>query len=172
MLQSDNEGAVGGLENIQYLSQDISWNGNGEYHLTLDASFLSEEIAIGLNEHWEYVSAETMSVATAQHSNISTIIHCSCKQGSPADSMRLRICSGGVVHITWPGVTRIFVRIRIMEAIPLQTMRNILIDDIESGHSVSDVEAPDANQSFRPWSDQDDSETVTASEHCSSRSSS
>ena len=65
------------------------------------------------------------------------------------------------LRIFWDGVTRIFARIRIMQA-PLEGLRDMLTDDIENGHSVSDVEDPDQNQSFRPWSDEEDSEDLTS----------
>ena len=48
-----------------------------------------------------------------------------------------------------------------MQSITQDSMLNMLRDDIESGHSRSDVENPETNQSFRPWSDEEDSETDT-----------
>jgi hypothetical protein len=48
-----------------------------------------------------------------------------------------------------------------MESTNLDSMMIMLQDDIESGHSRSDVENPETNQSFRPWSDEEISETDT-----------
>ena len=101
--------------------------------------------------------------ACAHQSDISVVIHCTCKQGQTTDEMEARFDSQTALHIAWQGATRIFVRIRIMEA-TLQGLMRMLVDDIESGHSVSDVEEPERNHCSRPWSDDEDSELDTSSE--------
>ncbi len=62
----------------------------------------------------------------------------------------------------WPGVTRAFVRLRIMATTAPDTMIAMLRDEIDGGHSKSDVENFETNQSFCPWSDEEDSGAETS----------
>ncbi len=67
------------------------------------------------------------------------------------------------LSVRWPGVTRIFARVRIAAPTDTESMTSQLRSDIEEGYSVSDIEKPDENQSRRPLSDGEDSETETLS---------
>ena len=95
---------------------------------------------------------------------MSGLVHCRCMQGSPVQRVRVEFENGTQLIVHWPGVTRIFARVRIIESTEPDNMMAMLRDDIEGGHSVSDVENPEENQSRRPWSDEEDSETETLGE--------
>ena len=97
------------------------------------------------------------------HSNqISVLVHLKCKQGNPVQSVSARFESSTRLSVLWPGVTRIFARVRIIETTNPDDMMAMLRDDIEGGHSVSDVENPEENQSRRPWSDDETSDADSA----------
>ena len=150
---------------MEYLTQDMSWNSNdGNFVLELHYNVIPEAIIDPLNQSMIYEVIERGMVATSQNTERALIIHCRCKQGCPTGDFEAKFCNSKICVVRWPGVTRIFVRIRVMESTTTDTLMDILTDDIEGGHSVSDVENPDVNQSFRPWSDQDDSETDTLNE--------
>ena len=154
---------------IGYLATDFMWNAESEFRLNFHNQIIPENIVLGFNQHLQYRGYAGFVMASAQHTGYSLIVHCKPKRGSPtADMPQLRI-NGTELHISWPGVTRIFVRVRIMEATTLDDLTAILMDDIGSGHSVSDVDDPDRNQSFKPWSDEEDSYTDTVSNPGSSR---
>ena len=85
-----------------------------------------------------------------------------CKQGDPSHPLDISLESTANIVLIWPGVTRVFARVRIMEATTAEELKYMVIDDIESRHGTSDVEHPESNQSFRPWSDEEDSETDAA----------
>ena len=147
----------------RYLAQDNIWNGNGEFTLVVDLNFVASGDLHDLNKNMQYerVSNEITGTTRISTPEISAIIHCKCKKGIPSDNVQIIFSNCNTLHVIWPGVTRIFVCIRIMEAICPNVLYNMLMDDLDSGHSLSDVEMPERNQSYRPWSDDDDSETDT-----------
>ena len=149
-------------ENEEYITQDMSWNSaNSIFDLVLHTSLLSERQTEHINGQLSYDSKDNAEIASAEVADTSVIIHCKCKKGAPTGRIGVRFESGASLRVTWPGVSRIFVRIRIMHDTPLTTMMDMLEDDIENRHSVSDVEYPDQDQSFRPWSDEEDSDNGT-----------
>ena len=147
---------------FQYLAQDFAWNAeDSHFILSLHSDTLPHDWLLPLNQTVAYVCVEGIATATFQLPHISALVHCKCKQGHPTGDISASFESGNRLTVHWPGVTRIFARVRIMQSITQDSMLNMLRDDIESGHSRSDVESPETNQSFRPWSDEEDSETDT-----------
>ena len=148
---------------LGYLTQNFSWNAeDGRFPLTLHSEVFQNEWLGPLNNsaHYEYDGEIVISVLSIPQ--LSVIVHCKCKQGHATHNLSIRLENASGIVLTWPGVTRLFARIRIMEATTAEQLKYMVVDDIESGHSKSDVEHPDTNQTFRPWSDEEDSETDTA----------
>jgi hypothetical protein len=143
----------------QYITQDMNWNSvNSVFDLVLHTQILSDSNVNDINRLFSFESSGNAEIGTAQTADKCVIVHCKCKEGLPTDRIDLRFDSGTALRVAWPGVTRVYVRIRIMSSTSLPTMMDMLEDDIENRYSVSDVEYPEQNQSFRPWSDDDDSE--------------
>ena len=146
---------------MQYLTQDFSLNAHdGQYDLKLHSDILQHLVG-PLMASVRYEKDSEKIIAIFCIPQISMILHCKYKQGHPTSDLEIGIKEAARIQIHWPGVSRIFVRVRIMEFTAIETMLSMLRDDIESGHSKSDTECPEANQSSRPWSDEDDSETET-----------
>jgi hypothetical protein len=146
----------------RYLTQDFSWNAeDGHFVFTLHSDILPHDWLMQLNQTVGYECVEDSTTAKFHLPQISVIVHCRCKQGLPTGNLFASFESGNRLTVYWPGITRIFVRVRIMETATLDNIISMLQDDIESGHSKSDVEDPETNQSFRPWSDEEDSEPDT-----------
>jgi hypothetical protein len=149
-------------EIFQYLAQDFAWNAeDGHFLLTLHSDSLPHEFLLALNQTVEYECVQGITTATFHLPQFSAVVHCKCKQGHPTGNLAANFEVGNRLTVHWPGATRIFARVRIMDAATPDNMISMLLDDIESGHSRSDVESPETNQSFRPWSDEEDSETDT-----------
>ncbi len=89
-------------------------------------------------------------VAILSVPQVSIVLHCKCKLGCPTGELKVDIEPAARIKVHWPGVSRIFVRVQIMESTPTETMLHMLQDDIESGHSKSDTDRPEANQSTLP----------------------
>ena len=158
--------------NPQYLAEDFLCNGENEFNATLHTDLLDSEIFTEINESFRIETDDFGVFAMAQTANrdpaIAVVVHCKCKMGDggvePERAIDIRFSSGTRLHVTWPGVRRLFVRVRIMETATPAVLMDMVHDDIQSGHSVSDVENPETDQSVRPWSDGDDSETDTIDE--------
>ena len=150
----------------RYLAQDISLNGDSHFHLLLHSCLMQDEVIHDLSARITYDRTDLVTTAKAflETPQLSTIIHCTCKLGIPNGDLEVRFLAGDNIHVHWNGVRRIFVRVRMIESTTLAVLTAMLQDDIDSGHSISDIENPEQNQSFRPWSDQDDSETDTLDE--------
>ncbi len=147
-----------GEEIIAYLTQDLSWNAEDHiFSLDLHSDVLPHDSVHPLNQSVRYESDGDAVMSIFSLPQISAIIHFRCKRGNPTGDIAARFESGDHLSVHWPGVTRAFVRVRIMAATAPDTMIAMLRDDIEGGHSTSDVEHPETNQSFRPWSDEEDS---------------
>ncbi len=151
------------MANNEYLTQDFAWNADdGQYDLTMHSDMLPLHLAAPLMQSLRYEQdGENVMVAILSIPQITMILHCKCKQGSPAGELVVAIETAARIKLHWPGVSRVFVRVRIMESTAAETMLLMLLDDVEGGHSKSDTESPDVNQSSRPWSDQEDSDTET-----------
>jgi hypothetical protein len=149
---------------MRYVAQDVLCNGVDEFVVTLHSSIMPPDSIPAINESLRYETISTGIIAVAQEANIAVLVHCKCKHGAPEENIKVGFQGGTSLHISWTGARRIFIRVRIMESTTINVLMDMLSDDIQSGHSVSDVENPDINQSFRPWSDQDDSETDTLDE--------
>jgi hypothetical protein len=151
-----------------YLAQDNLSNAAGNFTITLQSCLLRQDWVSDINQglNNERIGAGVAAVYqnTITDSGYAVIIHCTCKLGIPQGDLTLHFESVTNLRISWPGVSRIFIRTRIMENTTLDVLMDMLRDDIRSRHSVSDVENPEMDQSFRPWSDQDDSETDTNDE--------
>jgi hypothetical protein len=153
--------------NIRYVAQDKNLNGRGLYSFDLPSDLLDtcDIYDINTNITYEDIEGGVTGKFSIHSPDLSAIIHCKCKTGTPTSCLTLRFLSNRQVEVSWSGVTRIFIRIRIIESTPTQTLINMLLDDLRSGYSLSDVEDPDIDQSFRPWSDDDDSENDTIHDH-------
>jgi hypothetical protein len=150
-------------EELGYLSQDFSWNAqDGRFPLTLHSDIFPLELLSALNQSAQYEYYGKTVIAILSVPQISALFHCECKQGEPAHNLDMSLESTAEIVLIWPGVTRIFARVRIMKATTAEELKHMVIDDIESRHGTSDVELLESNQSFRPWSDEEDSETDTA----------
>ncbi len=156
------------LPPMRYVAQDVHCNGMDQFVISLHSNILPPDSIAAINDSLTYETISTGVVAAAQETtttpSIAALVHCTCKHGEPEDSINVSFQGGTSLLISWTGARRIFVRVRIMELTTVNVLMDMLRDDIQSGHSVSDVENPDSNQSFRPWSDQDDSETDTLDE--------
>lgn len=144
---------------FQYLTQDFCWNASdGNFVLSLHADvFTPADVPSDI----QYQRDANAEIAIFQSPYKSAIVHCRCKQGNATQDLRVRFESATRLSLSWPGVTRIFARVRIMDPTDTDSIISILRGEVEGGFSPSDVEHPDENQSHRPWSDQDDSETET-----------
>ena len=145
-----------------YLTQDFSWNAEDSiFALELHSDVLPHDSFHPLNQSVRYERDGTAVISIFSLPQITAIIHCKYKRGNPIGDIAIRFESGDHLSVHWPGVSRAFVRVRIMATTSPDNMISMLRDDIESGHSTSDVEHPETNQSFRPWSDEEDSEAET-----------
>jgi hypothetical protein len=152
------------IGSMRYLAQDVLCNGAGQFVISLHSIIFPPDLIPAINDSLRYETISTGVLAVAQETNVAVLVHCKCKHGVPEESIKVGFQGGTSLHVSWTGARRIFVRVRIMESTTINVLMDMLRDDIQSGHSVSDVENPDSNQSFRPWSDQDDSETDTLDE--------
>jgi hypothetical protein len=157
-------------DEIRYIAQDFVCNADGEFDLTLYMAILSDDVIQHLNSQLQYGETQNSVTVSAHHPDFSLITHFKVKGGSPTDGMTMFINSGTLLHISWPGVTRMFARIRIMENTSLEILSDMLADDIQNGNSISDVDEPERNQSFRPWSDDEESFADLNNHHSSSSS--
>ena len=149
-------------ESLAYLTQDLSWNAeDNTFDLELHSDVLPSDTIHPLNQSVRYERDGDAVVSIFFLPQFTAIVHCKCKQGHPTGDITTRFESGDHLSVHWPGVTRAFIRVRIMATTAPDNMIAMLRDDIEGGHSTSDVEHPESNQSFRPWSDEEDSETDT-----------
>jgi hypothetical protein len=152
-------------EDFRYLTQDFCWNAHdSRFELQLHSNVFFPDAIDALGEARYDLDGEA-KWAIFHGPQMSAIVHCTCKEGNPNQQITVQFESETSLCIRWPGVTRIFARVRIMESSDNDdNMVAMLQDDIEGGHSVSDVENPHQNQSRRPWSDEEDSETDTLNE--------
>ncbi len=147
------------LSSIEYLAQDFSWNQeNSVFTLNLHSELISATMLDPMNGSIRYEPYCNGVLAIFQQPQLSAVVHCRCKMGEPVGDLVVRFEGGATLLVQWPGVTRIFVRVRIMGVAP-ENLIEMLRDCIFSGHSVSDSENPDQNQSFRPWSEDENSDT-------------
>ena len=154
-----------GEEEFRYLTQDFSWNAvDSRFILPLHSDVFSPASVPESFADVQYQSDGNAEVAIFQSPQMSALAHFKCKQGSPLQQIRVKFEGGTRLSVQWAGVTRIFARVRIMESTDPDNMLAMLRDDIEGEHSLSDVENPEENQSRRPWSDEEDSETETLDE--------
>ena len=151
-----------GEETLAYLTQDLSWNAeDSTFALELHSDVLPHDSLHLLNQSVRYERDGDAVMSIFSLPQMTAIIHCRCKRGNPSGEIAARFERGDRLSVHWPGVTRAFVRVRIMAKTAPDNMIIMLRDDIEGGHSTSDVENPETNQSFRPWSDEEDSEADT-----------
>jgi hypothetical protein len=150
-------------EDLTYLTQDFSWNSEDNiFSLELHSNVLHTNFIQTLNQSVRYEDEDGNAViAIFSIPQITAIVHCKCKQGCPTSEVAATFASGDRLTLHWPGVTRAFVRVRIMATTATDTMIAMLRDDIQGMHSLSDVEHPETNQSSQPWSDEEDSEADT-----------
>ena len=150
------------MGDFNYLTQDFSWNADdSRFILTMHSGILPLDLIPELNQAVRYEEVQNGTLAIFQHPRISALVLCRCKAGHPTEGIAARFEDATRLLLTWPGVLRAFVRVRIMETTTPENMMDMLRDDIEGRYSLSDVENADQNQSFRPWSDEEDSETET-----------
>ena len=150
---------------FQYLAQDFSWNSrDSDFILPLHYSAFRPGSIENINRKVQYQKDGDSWIAIFQHQSLSALVHCKCKKGTPTQDLAVRFESETSVRVQWPDVTRLFARVRLMDTDDLDNFQNMLQDDIEGGYSLSDVDRPEENQSRRPWSDEDDSETETVDE--------
>ena len=146
-------------ESLAYLTQDLSWNAEDSiFALELHSAVLLPDSVESLNQTVKYENDGDAVISIFCIPQITALIHCKCKRGTPTGDVVVRFEDSNHIAVHWPGVTRVFVRVRIMATTPPDNMITMLLDDIEGGHSTSDVDQPEKNQSFRPWSDDEDSE--------------
>jgi hypothetical protein len=145
-------------ESDRYVAQDFSWNSrDGNFRLNLCQNIFNGHAISEVNQHLLLNVAGANAMASLQTPQLSVIIHCKCKKGKPTRNFSVRFHDGIHLTVQWEGVTRLFARVRIMESVTMEGLRNILADDIENRHSISDVdEDADDNHCFRPWSDDED----------------
>lgn len=155
---------------FRYLTQDFSWNSiDSRFILPLHSDvFFPDSVPESFSDV-KYEHDGDAEIAIFQDPQISALIYVKSKQGSPLQDVKVRFENGSRLSVHWPGVTRIFARVRILESTDPDNMIVMLRDDIEGGYSMSDVETPEENQSRRPWSDEEDSETNTLDEEDSER---
>jgi hypothetical protein len=117
---------------MHYLTQDFSWNADdGHYDLVLHSEVLLQQLIGPLMQSARYEKdGDKVMVAIFCIPQISMILHCKCKQGSPTGSLDIIIKEARRIDLIWPGVSRIFVRVRIMESTTTETMLNMLRDPI------------------------------------------
>ena len=150
---------------MQYLAQDFSWNSRDNFfQLLLHQNILATEVLDAINQSFGYNVRGNLAEASTEIANFSIIVLCRCKKGRPEGIFSVRLERGDKILVEWPGVSRMFVRVRIMESVSLNGLKSMLIDDMESQYSVSDSEIAEENQSFRPWSD-DEYEEAHGSEY-------
>ena len=151
-----------------YLAQDNLSNTADIFAVTMQSFILHQDWIAEINENLRYEriggGVAALYQNTATDPGYAVLVHCTCKLGIPQGDPTVAFESVTSLRISWPGVRRIFIRTRIMENTTLDILMDMSRDDIGSRHSVSDVENPETDQSFRPWSDQDDSETDTNDE--------
>ena len=146
-----------------YLTQDFSWNAHDDrFLLTLHSEILPSDLVQQLNQSVQYEDIRNGTIAIFQHQQLSAIVFCRCKAGHPTGGLAARFEDASRLLLTWPGVLRAFVRVRIMESTTAENMTVMLLDDLEGGHSLSDVDDPEQDQSFRPWSDDEESDSGAA----------
>jgi hypothetical protein len=146
-------------DTFQYLAQDFSWNDDTcVFELNFHSDMIPAAILGPTNSSIRFEPFNNGVIAIFQQPQLSAVVHCRCKVGHPVGELGVRFESGTRLVVHWPGVTRIFARVRIMELAP-ENLIDSLQDCILSGHSVSDVDNPEQNSSFRPWSDDEDSDT-------------
>jgi hypothetical protein len=145
------------MQSFRYLAEDLSWNDESSmFALNLHSDVIPAELIDSLNESIRYELFNNGVIAVFQQPQLSAIIYCRCKVGDPVGELAVRFDSGARLEVQWPGVNRIFVRVRIMDLTLPETMIEMLQDCIRNGHSMSDVEEPERNQSFRPWSESEE----------------
>ncbi len=146
-------------DTFEYLAQDFSWNNDtGAFVLSLHSEKIPAAMIDPMNRSIRFEPFSNGVLAIFQQPQLSAAVHCRCKVGDPIGDLVVRFEGGTRLVVLWPGVSRIFVRVRIMD-LPPENLIDSLQDCILSQHSVSDVENPDQNQSFRPWSDDEDSDS-------------
>lgn len=150
-------------EDFRCLTQDFCWNAHdSRFVLPLHSDvFYANAIEV------KHELDGDARLAIFQGPELSAVVYCTYKEGIPSKQFTARFESATSLYIDWPGVTRIFARVRIIESTENANMVAILHDDIEGGHS--DVEDPHLDQSRNPWSDQEDSETDTWSRNQDSK---
>ena len=157
------------LAPMRYVAQDVHCSGMDQFVLSLHSNIVAPDLIPVLNGSLRYETMYSGVVAVAQEMNttpsIAVLVHCKCKHGEPEEHIKICFQSGATLLVSWTGARRVFFRVRIMESTTIDVLMDMLRDDIQSGYSVSDVENPDSNYSFRPWSDQDDSETDTLNDY-------
>ena len=150
---------------MRYLAQDFLCNGLDQFIITVQSRILPIEAITDVNASLRYESFDNGVLATARIENsspaIAVVIHFKPKIGEASENIDAIFLDQNRFQIAWKGIRRLFVRVRIMETTTVEALTQMLRDDIQSGHSISDIEDPDIDHSFRPWSDQDDSETDT-----------
>jgi hypothetical protein len=154
----------------RYLAQDFSWTSHcSRFRLTLHSNLVSSDSFVEFNKSVHYEPAWNGILAIFQVPQFSALVFCRSKDGQPTALVDVQFESSMHLTVIWPGVSRAFFRVRIIEDMAGESVATLLSDDIESGHSLSDVENPEQNQSFRPWSDDDVSETDTTEDKQSFR---
>jgi hypothetical protein len=142
-----------------YLTQDFCWSSDeGRFLLTLHSETFALDIVQALNQSMRYEDLRNGKAASSQHHETNVLVFCTCKLGNPSGELEIRFQDTTNLIVSWPGVSRVFVRVRIMESTTAENMTVMLLDDIEGGHSLSDVDQPERNRSFRPWSDDENSD--------------
>ena len=127
-----------------YLAQDNMSNAADLFAVTLQSGILQPEIIPEINSSLRY-EAVGNGVAALCHNasrapDVAVLIHCTCKLGEVRGDLEVMFDSATNIRISWPGVSRVFTRIRIMESATVDVLMDMLQDDIRSRHSVSDVE--------------------------------
>ena len=138
-----------------YLAQDNMSNAADLFAVTLQSGILQPEIIPEINSSLRY-EAVGNGVAALCHNasrapDVAVLIHCTCKLGEVRGDLEVMFDSATNILISesWPGVSRVFTRIRIMESTTVDVLMNMLQDDIRSRDSVRDVENPRGGQDGR-----------------------
>jgi hypothetical protein len=144
----------------KYIARDFMWNGSDFFVLNLGVSVCDDDRVLEtLNERTEFLEllGGQAAICHDPSTNIAAIVHCRIKVGIPQGDIRVFFENASTIKLEWPGVRRVFVRFRVLAPVTKQHMLDVLHDDIASHHSESDVELPDRNQTFHPWSDDESS---------------
>ena len=149
-----------------YLAQDFLLNGNDHFKITLHSSIIPKDSVGDLNASMTYETFREGVLATAKvHLNDVVhpiLIYIKCKIGSVSTYFPyIEFIDGSCIQLAWAGAKRVFLRIRYVESALIDDVKTMLLDDLSNRYSVSDVENSDYDQSFRPWSDEDNSEHCT-----------